>query len=166
VLVSPEESMTRDWQETAQVNAVAPPLQPAEPGGAFRIYDGELAGKIFLLDRPVITVGRGTECEVVLNDISVSRRHSQFLRQASGNYAQDLSSRNGTMVNNEPLTLPRLLVPGDIVCVGNISLEYISLETARTAPISLIIPTRSASRSVSSPMPLKLPSKPKDNEKP
>lgn len=162
VLVSPEESMIREWQETAQVNTVGPPPQPTEPGGAFLIRDGEFAGKLFLLDRPVITVGRGPECEVVLNDISVSRRHTQFLRQASGDYAQDLTSRNGTTVNNEPLTLPRLLVPGDIICVGTISLEYISLEVARTAPMSSIIPIRSPFRSISGPMPLNLPSKLKE----
>jgi pSer/pThr/pTyr-binding forkhead associated (FHA) protein len=160
-LVSPEESVIYEWQETAQVNAVVPSLQPIEPTGAFRIRNGEFAGKIFLLDRPVITIGRGAECEVVLNDISVSRRHTQFLRQASGNYAQDITSRNGTTINNELLLLPRLLVPGDIVCVGNISLEYISFEDARTAPVSTILQTRSLFRSMSGPMPLKLPSKPK-----
>ena len=109
----------------------------------------------------MITVGRGAECEVILNDISVSRRHTQFLRQVSGNYVQDLTSRNGTTINNELLLLPRLLVPSDIVSVGNISLEYISLEAARTAPMSSIIQTRSVFRSMSGPVPLKLPSKPK-----
>ncbi len=157
--LSAEEPVIREWQETAQVNAVVPSLQPAEPGGAFRIRNGELAGKIFLLDRPLITVGRGAECEVVLNDISVSRRHVQFLRQAGGNYAQDLTSRNGTTINNEPLLQPRLLVPGDIVCVGNIPLEYISLEDARTSPLSSVLQTRSVFGSMSGPMPLKLPSK-------
>ncbi len=160
-LISPEESVTREWQETAQVKGIVPSAQPTEPGGALRIHSGELAGKIFLLDRPVITVGRGAECEVVLNDISVSRRHAQFSRQVSGNYAQDLTSRNGTTINNELLLQPRLLVPGDIVCVGNIPLEYISLEDARTAPLSSILQTPSAFRSMSGPMPLKLPSKPK-----
>jgi pSer/pThr/pTyr-binding forkhead associated (FHA) protein len=159
---SPQEAVTREWQETAQVKTVMPSLQPPEPGGAFRICDGELAGKIFLLDRPVITVGRGAECEVILNDISVSRRNTQFLRQASGNYALDLTSRNGTMVNNEFLLQPRLLIPGDIVSVGNISLEYLSLEEARTAPMSSIIQIRSVFGSMSGPTPLKLPSKPKE----
>jgi pSer/pThr/pTyr-binding forkhead associated (FHA) protein len=160
-LISPEESVTREWQETAQVKAGVPSAQPTEPGGAFRIHSGELAGKIFLLDRPVITVGRGAECEVVLNDISVSRRHAQFSRQVRGNYAQDLTSRNGTTINNELLLQPRLLVPGDIVCVGNIPLEYISLEDARTAPLSSILQTPSSFRSMSGLMPLKLPSKSK-----
>lgn len=161
-LSSTEKPGIGEWQETAQVNAIVPLLQSPEPGGAFRIQGGEFAGRIFLLDRPVITVGRGAECEVVLNDVSVSRRHAQFLRQAGGNYAQDLTSRNGTTINNEPLLQPRLLVPGDIVCVGNIPLEFISLEDARTVPLSSILQTRSAFRSMSGPMPLKLPSRPKE----
>ena len=162
VLEPSEETMTREWQETAQVNTISPIPQSIEPGGAFRIRDGELAGKIFLLDQPVTTVGRGDECNVVLNDISISRQHAQFLRQASGNYVQDLSSRNGTTVNGEPLTGPRLLAPGDIVSVGNISLEYIPLEEARTAPMSSMIQSQATLRSRNGPTPLKLPSRQKE----
>jgi pSer/pThr/pTyr-binding forkhead associated (FHA) protein len=157
-----EETKTPEWQETAQVNTISPIPQSIEPGGAFRIRDGELAGKIFLLDQPVTTVGRGSECNVVLNDISISRQHAQFLRQASGNYVQDLSSRNGTTVNGESLTGPRLLISGDIVSVGNISLEYIPFEEARTAPMSSIIQSQGPLRSMNGPIPLKLPSRQKE----
>ena len=140
------------------------PLNPLSEG-AFTICNGEMEGKSFLLDRPVITIGRGTESDVVINDASISRRHAQVLRQLNGNYVQDLASRNGTTVNGEPLVAPHLLQSGDIVCVGSIRLEYTSVQAARTSPVPLILNTPSLARSFSGPMPLRLPSKPKNSGK-
>lgn len=152
--------MTPNWQETAEVEQVSRPSQSLSPG-AMSICDGELAGKMFLLDRPFIIVGRGSECDVVIDDASISRIHVQFSRQTDGSYVQDLGSRNGTKVNNEPLTKPHRLVQGDMVCIGNIRLEYIEVTMASTVPLSFIITPHPFMRSMSGPVPLRLPSKPK-----
>ncbi len=157
----PGETPPELFQDTAELEQV-PPQQPAETSGAFIMRDGPLTGQSFLLDRPVITIGRGTECAIVINDTSISRCHAQVLRQANGNYVQDLDSRNGTTVNNEPLLAPRLLQPGDIVCFGNIHLEYTPIQTARTTPLPMIITPQPSPRLLSGPMPLRLPSRPKN----
>ena len=93
----------------------------------------------------------------------ISRLHAQVLRQANGYYVQDLGSRNGTKVNGEPLHEPRLLQTGDIVCVGSIHLEYKLLQSGPETPMpQSIIPASAVRPMTSGPIPLRLPSKPKN----
>jgi len=125
------------------------------------IHNGTTAGKNFLVDRPLLTIGRGFESDIIINDTSISRRHAQIVRQVNGDYVQDLASRNGTKVNDELLKAPRLLSQGDIVCVGNIRLEYTLVSDAQTSPLPPL-PVSSLSRPISGPVPLRLPSKPKE----
>jgi pSer/pThr/pTyr-binding forkhead associated (FHA) protein len=169
-------------QDTAEIHQVAsqPPSKTADMPVMLVVHDGEAAGQGFQLDRPVITLGRGSECDVVINDVSISRRHAQVLRQANGYFVQDLESRNGTTVNGEPLHEPRLLHIGDIICVGNIRLECMAYMTplaeqnAQTmqnmqmvpsdpdTPMpQSVIPASSVRPINSGPMPLRLPSRPK-----
>ena len=127
------------------------------------MFDGELAGRRFVLEHPVIMVGRGSECDVVINDASISRQHAQFLRQADGVYVQDLNSRNGTRVNGEPLLSPRLVKPGDIISIGSVRLKYAPVQSTDTtsSPVSAAAPIAlpPLPRTVGGPTPLKLPSK-------
>ncbi len=154
--------VSQPWQETAVLDPVAQAaaVRTDKRSSAFLIRSGEMAGKGFLLDRPVLTIGRGVESDVIINDASISRLHAQVLRQANGDYVQDLTSRNGTKVNDEPLQAPRLLRQGDIVCLGEVRMEYTSVSTALTTPLQPL-PLPSRARSISGPVPLRLPSKPK-----
>jgi pSer/pThr/pTyr-binding forkhead associated (FHA) protein len=149
----------RHWQETAEIAHVTPPAPLSAPDGAIYIRGGTLAGHIFLLERAVITVGRGIESDIVIEDASISRRHVQFSRQPDGDYVQDMSSRNGTRVNGELLTHPRMLHTGDTITIGNIALEYIPIQQARTMPLSQILTPQPIAYTTSGPMPLRLPSK-------
>ncbi|HLI06920.1 MAG TPA: FHA domain-containing protein [Ktedonobacteraceae bacterium] len=159
-----EQALAQDWQNTAEMERATPlPLTPRIEA-AFIIRDGEMAGKSFLLDRPIVTIGRGTESDIVINDVSISRRHAQILRQPTGDYVQDLGSRNGTTLNGEPLSYPHLLHPGDIVCLGNIRLEYMPVQAAQTTPVPLILNAPPLLRPGSGPAPLRLPSKPRNYE--
>jgi pSer/pThr/pTyr-binding forkhead associated (FHA) protein len=152
--------MNSDLQETANIDHL--PAQVLERGGALTIRDGEMMGKAFLLDRAVVTVGRGFESDIILSDASLSRVHVQFLLQMDGDYIQDLGSRSGTWVNDEVLRSPRRLQYGDIVRVGNIHLEYISRQQGLATPLPLIITPQPLAHSVSSPMLLRLPSRQKE----
>ena len=162
---SPAEEEPVELQDTAQLNPISPPPQTLDLSGVLIIRDGEMAGQSFVLDRPVITIGRGSECDVAINDASISRRHAQVLRQANGNYVQDLASRNGTKVNDQPLLAPQLLQVGDIVCLGNVRVEYTSASSQEDpntpmpmslAPASFVRPAQSG------PIKLNLPSRPKN----
>ena len=78
------------------------------------IYEGELEGQRWIIDRNQITIGRGTDCDVVLPERQVSRRHARIEREGGGYWLHDLKSKNRTHVNGEEVTdKPYLLRDGD-----------------------------------------------------
>lgn len=164
VKASFDESSAHVWDETVEVRDASPLPQPGAAGGVLVMLEGPTVGQSFLLDRQTVTVGRGHESDIVIQDASISRRHVQFSRQGNDDYIQDLGSRNGTRVNNEPLNKPRLLKQGDIVSMGNIHLEYVPIQNALTTPMPLSIstttvPSQTNVSTLSEPIPLRLPSK-------
>jgi two-component system cell cycle response regulator len=70
-----------------------------------------------LTDKPLV-LGRGNDCEIRINDHSVSRRHARIQPGADGYYAVDLQSTNGTYVNDVPASMYKLK-DGDYLRVGN-----------------------------------------------
>lgn len=149
----------RGWQDTAEMQQAAPNT-PVPPAGAILISGGEMMGRLFLLDRAVIAVGRGMESDIMIEDASISRRHVLFSHQPNGDFVQDLSSRNGTRLNEAVLTQPQLLKHGDRIQIGNISLQYVPLQYVHTVPLHLVLTPQPVSYSISGPMPLRLPSRP------
>lgn len=60
---------------------------------------GPNAGARFLVDADVTTAGRHPDAEIFLDDVTVSRRHAEFIRQGSRVEVHDLGSLNGTYYN-------------------------------------------------------------------
>lgn len=60
---------------------------------------------ISLRDGGVIVVGRGSMCDIVLPDASVSRRHAELSVKKTTVTVRDLGSRNGTFVDEERITV-------------------------------------------------------------
>ena len=71
-------------------------------------------------DKP-LTIGRGPEFDICLYDPRVSREgHAEIVRLDSGEFeVRDLGSTNGTFVNQERLSSPRILKGGDMVRCGD-----------------------------------------------
>ena len=70
-----------------------------------------------------MTLGRRSDCDIVLDSRSVSRRHAQ-LRWRFGRFIiYDLGSRAGTLVNEQPIT-EFALRPGDVIELAETSLIY------------------------------------------
>jgi pSer/pThr/pTyr-binding forkhead associated (FHA) protein len=82
---------------------------------------GPNRGAKFLLDRDVVTVGRHPDSDIFLDDITVSRRHAEFRREAQRFWIHDVGSLNGTYVNGSRAD-DQLLVTGDEVQVGKFKL--------------------------------------------
>jgi two-component system cell cycle response regulator len=68
-------------------------------------------------DAPIV-LGRASDCEIRINDHSVSRRHARIQPGADGFYAVDLQSTNGTYINDLPASMYKLK-DGDYLRVGN-----------------------------------------------
>ncbi len=77
-----------------------------------------------LSDTPVV-LGRGNDCDIRINDHSVSRRHARIQPGADGYYAVDLQSTNGTFVNDIPASICKLK-DGDYLRVGNCIYRYLA----------------------------------------
>jgi hypothetical protein len=83
------------------------------------------AGREFLLDRPVLTIGRRADQDIVLDDPSVSRTHARIHLAGADAAVEDLGSTNGTSVNGRPIGSGRATVlDRDRIQVGNALLEY------------------------------------------
>ena len=79
-------------------------------------------GDEFALRGAVCVVGRGADCEVVINDSSVSRAHCQIVL-GSDVVIRDLGSTNGTLVDGIRAT-EASLHDGSIIKIGNITLTF------------------------------------------
>jgi len=72
----------------------------------------------YVLDGPTAVLGRSRECDCVLNDANVSRRHAELKRNTTGDWQiSDLGSTNGIKVNGRQVDSARL-TPGDQVQIG------------------------------------------------
>jgi pSer/pThr/pTyr-binding forkhead associated (FHA) protein len=66
-----------------------------------------------------MTIGRSRECNIFLEDLTVSRHHATIEENASGEYEiTDNKSATGTLVNGRPVTRHRLQ-EGDVIQIGN-----------------------------------------------
>jgi aspartyl protease family protein len=72
----------------------------------------------------VITIGRDSDNDVVINDSKVSRHHLQIIGDGAGFRVVDLNSSNGTFVNDRKIGGESLLMTGDSVRIGNTILPW------------------------------------------
>ena len=90
---------------------------------------GPNAGYRFRLDQPVTAAGRHLDSNIVLDDITVSRRHAEFLYERGEFRVFDVGSLNGTYVNGEPIH-SAVLTNGDEIRLGKFRLVFlVELET-------------------------------------
>src|SRR6188508_2345562 len=84
---------------------------------------GPNSGARFLLDADVTTVGRHPDADIFLDDVTVSRRHSEFLRDGASFLIKDLGSLNGTYLNGDRIDIATL-AEGAEVQVGKFRLTF------------------------------------------
>ena len=80
------------------------------------------------IDLPVgeLTIGRGSECFLRIDDDLVSRRHARLLVSEEGVTLEDLASRNGSRVNGIKSTAPASLKVGDTFEVGTQTFQLLA----------------------------------------
>jgi diguanylate cyclase (GGDEF)-like protein len=88
--------------------------------------DAAMLGRNFELSRgESMTIGRSPRAELSLPDRSdVSRRHARLWEEGGVVRVEDLRSRNGTLVNGEPVVKAREMVSGDTLQIGSVYLKF------------------------------------------
>jgi hypothetical protein len=100
-------------------------LEGLPPGSALLVVKrGPNAGSRFLLDADITTAGRHPESDIFLDDVTVSRRHAEFVREEAGFLVRDVGSLNGTYLNRERIDAAGL-AGGDEVQIGKYRLVFL-----------------------------------------
>lgn len=100
------------------------------------VLEGESSRKNWELSRDEMLIGRGDDCDIVVNDRQISRRHAKIIRAADGYTLVDLDSKNGTFLNGQQLTgESRPLQDGDQIGVA-LSCRLVFVDADATAPLT------------------------------
>jgi len=131
-------ALERNEDHTVTFQAVEAPGEPAaddaltvsigelpEGLGMLVVKRGPNAGSKYVLEGDVTTAGRHPDSDIFLDDITVSRRHAEFIRDGGSYRVRDVGSLNGTYVNRER-TDDAVLAHGDEVQIGKFKLVFFS----------------------------------------
>ena len=86
---------------------------------------GGRSGEIFDLERERILIGRSPDCDIFLDDVTVSRKHAVLSRDGNAWLIEDQGSLNGTFVNRRRVE-SGILEDGDEVQIGKYRLTYLN----------------------------------------
>lgn len=106
--------MANDYFDDAGATMIDDPRSSAR----LLVEAGPWSGKSFSLDKPSQIVGRSPDCDIVLEDREVSRRHSRLFWRNSQLMIEDLGSANGTLVNGVPISAPHIVSTSDVIEIG------------------------------------------------
>lgn len=87
------------------------------------VQRGPNTGARFLLDADRTTAGRRPESDIFLDDVTVSRKHAEFVRREGQFVVRDVGSLNGTYVQRDRID-EAVLRPGDEVQIGKYRLVF------------------------------------------
>jgi pSer/pThr/pTyr-binding forkhead associated (FHA) protein len=116
--------------EEEERGAEHPPAVAGSP--ELVVKRGPDVGARFELGAEVTRVGRHPESEILLDDVTVSRRHAEFFNRGPGVVVRDVGSLNGTYVNRERIE-EATLADGDEVQIGRFKLLFRSAVTTGQA---------------------------------
>jgi pSer/pThr/pTyr-binding forkhead associated (FHA) protein len=87
---------------------------------------GGRAGEYFTPQSDRTTIGRSPDCNIFLDDVTVSRKHAVLIEENGQVSIEDLGSLNGTFVNRKRIDAPTRLQSGDELQVGKYRLSFIT----------------------------------------
>lgn len=116
----------RDLRSAAQPSAANTMTSPY--GQVIVVRSGQsgvAVGKSFPLG-PSNLIGRSMElCEIALNDSFLSGQHARLELQGDEWVLEDLSSTNGTFVNEIEVRDPTIIEDGDVIRVGRVEMKLV-----------------------------------------
>jgi pSer/pThr/pTyr-binding forkhead associated (FHA) protein len=110
---------------TPESNATVPARRASSPGDRLIVLLGPNPLKEFTLRGARMRVGRGEECDIRLDDTSVSRVHVALHELTNGVYQiKDEASSNGLRVNGRAV-VDAVLAPNDVIELGDVELVFV-----------------------------------------
>jgi pSer/pThr/pTyr-binding forkhead associated (FHA) protein len=88
------------------------------------VQRGPNAGARFLLDAERTMAGRKPDSDIFLDDVTVSRKHAEFIRRDGAFLVRDVGSLNGTYIDRDRIEGEALLKDGDEVQIGKYRLVF------------------------------------------
>lgn len=86
-----------------------------------------------VIERPQLVIGRSARADISVSDPSLSRSHAELCHEGDSWIVKDLGSRNGTRVNGKLIAEDTLLDFGDVISVGDTTVELKDPTKKRTA---------------------------------
>ncbi|HEY6836236.1 MAG TPA: FHA domain-containing protein [Gaiellaceae bacterium] len=115
---TPEEGeMGEDAPSLEDLGAEGPALVVRSGGGR--------AGEHFVPQGERTTIGRSPDCDIFLDDVTVSRKHAVLLQREGGYDVEDQGSLNGTFLNRKRIDSAERLENGDELQIGKYKLTYL-----------------------------------------
>ncbi len=107
--------------------------------GALEILNGSLKGHRYEVSVPDCVVGRHPECQIVVDENSVSRQHARIIKNGAKYFVEDLGSRNKTYLNGEELvpSQRRELRNGDLIKVCDTEFAFAGDVGGGTGPLPI-----------------------------
>ena len=131
LVTTPDDSTTtislaaQDLESEVEEEVVAPVEELRENTAMLVVRRGPNAGSRFLLDKETVTAGRHPESDIFLDDITVSRRHAEIVREGGRYVVRDVGSLNGTYLNRERVESAPL-TDGDELQIGTFKLVFLT----------------------------------------
>jgi len=82
------------------------------------IHAIEAPNRIQYFESDEITIGRDGKCDLQLTDENVSNHHARLRFHHAQWWLEDLGSKNGTLINDQPLITPVVVITGDEIICG------------------------------------------------
>ena len=76
-----------------------------------------------LMEEDQVVIGRASESDLVVADRFLSRKHARLTRRDGRLFVEDLGSRNGTLLNDQPVEGSQEVRPGDLIRVSGSSIR-------------------------------------------
>jgi hypothetical protein len=127
-LLGPVETPGETTLSLAPDDVASDPLAEPEPGlrGPALVVraGGGRAGEAFVPGDERTVIGRSPDCDVFLDDVTVSRRHAEVVRDGDRFLIRDLGSLNGTFVNRRRIE-ETPLADDDEVQIGKYRMTFL-----------------------------------------
>ena len=88
-----------------------------------------------------LVIGRDTDADIVVNEVSVSRKHAEVRREGS-DAVLDAVGSTPTLLNDMPVVAPHILQEGDTITVGTMRFVF----TRERLPVAMAVATTQGQR--------------------